>query len=67
MIFFFIQPFIIFAGILLVSGCDSLPYLGTAEKPPLPGKRISILVQEQTLEADFDYYRKKNPLTRANL
>ena len=52
MIFFFIRPFIIFAGILLVSGCGSLPFLGTTEKPPLSGKRISILAQEQTLQAD---------------
>jgi len=31
-------------------GCDT--FLGTSEEPPLPGKRISILVHEQTLEPD---------------
>ena len=52
MIYFIIRQFIIFAGIFLISGCDTLPFLGTTEKPPLSGKRISILVQEQALQAD---------------
>lgn len=35
-----------------IGACDSLPFLGKREEPPLPGKRVAILVQEQTLEAD---------------
>lgn len=38
------------AGILGLSACDT--FLGEEEAPPLPGKRISILVNEQTLEPD---------------
>ncbi|MEE2761305.1 MAG: PQQ-binding-like beta-propeller repeat protein [Pseudomonadota bacterium] len=34
----------------LLAGCDT--FLGAPEKPPLPGKRISILMHQQTLSAD---------------
>ncbi|MDG2033263.1 MAG: PQQ-binding-like beta-propeller repeat protein, partial [Rhodospirillales bacterium] len=37
-------------GTLSLSGCDT--FFGLEETPPLPGKRISILVHEQTLEPD---------------
>lgn len=44
-------PRIIVGALALVAlaGCDS--WFGK-DKPPLPGKRVAILVQEQTLEAD---------------
>lgn len=41
---------IFFLGTLAISSCDT--FLGVEEAPPLPGKRISILVHEQTLEPD---------------
>ena len=37
--------------LLVLYGCDILSgqtFLGTVEKPPLPGKRISILAHDQT-------------------
>ena len=43
--------FVIFLmGIVALTGCDK--FLGVDEAPPLPGKRLSILVYEQTLEPD---------------
>ena len=48
------RPAILFpifmAGMLPLSGCET--FLGVEEAPPLPGKRISILVNEQTLKPD---------------
>ena len=35
---------------LALAGCDT--FLGTPEKPPLPGERISILLHQQTLSPD---------------
>lgn len=39
-------------GVLALAGCDSLPFLGNPEEPPLPGKRIPVLVTESSLKAD---------------
>ena len=41
---------ILILGTLAITGCDK--FLGVEEAPPLPGKRISILVHEQILEPD---------------
>ena len=41
---------IFMVGTISLSGCDT--FLGIEETPPLPGKRISILVHEKTLEPD---------------
>jgi len=38
-------------ALLALAGCGS-DWFGGREEPPLPGKRVPILVQEQTLEAD---------------
>ena len=38
--------------VLGLAACDSLPFLGQREEPPLPGNRVAILVQEQTITAD---------------
>ena len=40
------------AAAFALAACESLPFLGSKEDPPLPGKRISILVQEQTISPD---------------
>ena len=41
------------AALLGVTGCDTVSnWFSGREEPPLPGRRIAILVQEQTLEAD---------------
>ncbi len=44
------RPFVLGLAALSLWSCDK--FLGTKEEPPLPGKRISILVHEQTLEPD---------------
>ncbi len=38
-------------AVLGLSACDT--WLGTLDKPPLPGKRISVLLHERTLVADI--------------
>ena len=51
----------VFAAALacLLAACDSLPFLGAKEAPPLPGKRIAILVGERDLSADEDASREQ--------
>ncbi|MFQ5783744.1 MAG: PQQ-binding-like beta-propeller repeat protein [Alphaproteobacteria bacterium] len=44
---------IVIAGALLLGACNLLPdYIGEAEAPPLPGKRLSVLVLENTPKPD---------------
>ena len=45
------RPFVLGLAALSLWSCDK--FLGIKEEPPLPGKRISILVHEQTLEPDL--------------
>jgi len=41
------------AGLLLLTGCDTLTgWLGESDAPPLPGERVAVLVGEGSLEAD---------------
>ncbi len=43
----------VIVGGLLLSGCGLLPdWFGAKEDPPLPGKRIAILTNEQTVQPD---------------
>ncbi len=42
---------------LALAGCDT--FLGTPEKPPLPGERISILLHQQTLSPDANAEGRK--------
>jgi outer membrane protein assembly factor BamB len=40
-------------ALVALTGCDTVSgWFSGKEEPPLPGKRVSILVQEQSLEAD---------------
>ncbi len=44
---------VVVAATLLVTGCEFLPdWVGSAEQPPLPGERVSILSLERSLEPD---------------
>ncbi|MFP6735815.1 MAG: PQQ-binding-like beta-propeller repeat protein [Rhodospirillales bacterium] len=42
---------------LALAGCDT--FLGSPEKPPLPGERISILLHQQTLSPDANVEGRK--------
>ena len=41
---------VVVCAVLLLGGCDT--WFGKAEKPPLPGKRISVLAHQRTLAPD---------------
>ncbi len=41
---------VVVCAILLLGGCDT--WFGAVEKPPLPGKRISVMAHERTLAPD---------------
>ncbi|MAG95655.1 MAG: PQQ-binding-like beta-propeller repeat protein [Alphaproteobacteria bacterium] len=44
-----------FALAALLAACDSMPeWLGSIEKPPLPGERISVIAMQRTLVPDPD-------------
>ena len=51
------QLFMAFVAVVTLWGCDT--YFGTKEKPPLPGKRVSILDFDRLIEPDSVTASKK--------
>jgi len=43
---------VVVCAVLLLGGCDT--WFGAAEKPPLPGERISVLAHQRTLSPDSE-------------
>jgi outer membrane protein assembly factor BamB len=43
---------VVVCAVLLLGGCDT--WFGAAEKPPLPGERISVLAHQRTLAPDSE-------------
>lgn len=48
------SPVWLLAALPLLSACDSIPFLGNPEEPPLPGERVSVLRLDSSLGADAE-------------